>query len=153
MLNSTLLGDEIQLLKEIHVGVAVALEDGLIVPVVRNADKLSLAEVARETRRLAESARASTLNVDDATGSTFTITNLGMFGVDTSTPIINPPEVAILGIGRILEKPAVFQGEMVKRSMMAMSLTFDHRIVDGAPAASFLRTLSGLLEKPYLLFV
>lgn len=153
LLNSTLLGDEIQLLPEIHMGVAVALEDGLIVPVVRNADKLSLAEVARETRRLAESARAGTLNVDEATGSTFTITNLGMFGVDTSTPIINPPEVAILGVGRIIEKPAVFQGEIVKRSMMAMSLTFDHRIVDGAPAASFLRTLSGLLEKPYLLFV
>lgn len=153
LLNSTLLGDEIQLLQEIHIGVAVALEDGLIVPVVRNADKLSLAEVARETRRLAESARAGTLNVDEATGSTFTITNLGMMGVDTSTPIINPPEVAILGVGRILEKPAVFQDEIVKRSMMAMSLTFDHRIVDGAPAASFLRTLSGLLEKPYLLFV
>lgn len=152
LLNSTLLGDEIQLLKEIHIGVAVALEDGLIVPVVGNADKLTLAEIARETRRLAESARAGMLMVDEATGSTFTITNLGMFGIDTSTPIINPPEVAILGVGRVIEKPAVFQGEIVRRSMMALSLTFDHRIVDGAPAASFLRTLAGLLEKPYLLF-
>jgi pyruvate dehydrogenase E2 component (dihydrolipoamide acetyltransferase) len=152
-LNSALISDEIQLLEEMHIGVAVALEDGLIVPVVRNADRLTLAEIARETRRLAESARAGTLTVDEATGSTFTITNLGMFGIDTSTPIINPPEVAILGVGRIIEKPAVFQGEIAKRSMMALSLTFDHRIVDGAPAAAFLRTLAGLLEKPYLLFV
>ncbi len=153
LLNSTLVGDEIQFLAEMHIGVAVALEDGLIVPVVRHADRLSLREIAQETRRLAEAARAGTLTVDEATGSTFTITNLGMYGVDISTPVINPPEVAILGVGRIIEKPAVFQGEIVKRSMMALSLTFDHRIVDGAPAAAFLKTLAGLLEKPYLLFV
>ncbi len=153
LLNSTLVGEEIQLLEEMHIGVAVALEDGLIVPVVRDADKRTLAEIAQETRRLAEAARAGTLTVDEATGSTFTITNLGTYGVDVFTPIINPPEVAILGVGRIVEKPAVFQGEIVKRSMMTLSLTFDHRIVDGAPAAAFLRTLAGLLEKPYLLFV
>lgn len=153
LLNSTLVGDEIQLLEEMHIGVAVALEDGLIVPVVRDAGQRTLAEIAQETRRLAEAARAGTLTVDEATGSTFTITNLGMYGVDVSTPIINPPEVAILGVGRIVEKPAVVQGEIVKRAMMVLSLTFDHRIVDGAPAAAFLRTLAGLLEKPYLLFV
>jgi pyruvate dehydrogenase E2 component (dihydrolipoamide acetyltransferase) len=153
LLNSTQVGDEIHLLEEYHIGVAVALEDGLIVPVVRNADKLTLQEIAKETRRLAEAARAGELNVDEVTGSTFTITNLGMYGIDTSTPIVNPPEVAILGVGRIIEKPAVFQGEITRRSLMGLSLTFDHRIVDGAPAASFLVTLTGLLESPYLLFV
>jgi len=153
LVNSTLVGDEIYVLEEMHIGVAVALEDGLIVPVVRDADKRTLAEIAQATRRLTEAARAGTLTVDEATGSTFTITNLGMYGVDISTPIINPPEVAILGVGRIIEKPAVYQGDIVKRSMMTLSLTFDHRIVDGAPAAAFLKTLAGILEKPYLLFI
>lgn len=153
LLNSTLIGEEIHLLDEIHIGVAVALESGLIVPVVRDADKKSLKEIAAETRRLAEGARAGTLTVDEVTGSTFTVTNLGMYGVDTFTPIINPPEVAILGVGRIVEKPACCQGQIVPRAMMYLSLTFDHRIVDGAPAAEFLRTVKELLEKPYRLLL
>jgi pyruvate dehydrogenase E2 component (dihydrolipoamide acetyltransferase) len=153
MLNSTQVGDEIHILEDIHIGVAVALEDGLIVPVVRNADKLTLSEVAKQTRALAEGARAGTLAIDQVTGSTFTITNVGIFGMDSFTPVINTPEVAILGVGRIIEKPAVFEGEIVKRFMMGLSLTFDHRIVDGAPASLFLKAVSGLLEKPYLLFV
>lgn len=153
LLNATLIGDEIQLLDEVHVGVAVALEDGLIVPVVRHADRLSLPEIALETLRLSQAARDGSLGVDEVTGSTFTVTNLGMYGMDFATPIINLPEVAILGVGRIVEKPAVYRGEIAIRSLMALSLTFDHRIVDGAPAAEFLQTVKGMLESPYLLLV
>lgn len=152
LLNATLAGEEIQVLPEIHIGVAVALEDGLIVPVVRDADRKSLQEVAGETRRLAEGARAGTLTVDEVTGGTFTVTNLGMFEVDGFTPIINPPEAAILGVGRIVEKPAVWRGEIVRRSLMTLSLTFDHRLVDGAPAAAFLRRVKELVETPALIF-
>lgn len=152
LLNATLVGEEIQLLPEIHIGVAVALEDGLIVPVVRDADKKTLQEIAQETRRLAEGARAGTLTVDEVTGSTFTITNLGMYGVDGFTPIINPPEVAILGVGRIVEKPAIYRDEIAKRAMLTLSLTFDHRLVDGAPAAAFLDRVRELLETPGLIF-
>lgn len=151
-LNATLVGEEIRLLSEIHIGMAVALEDGLIVPVIRDADKKSLEEITRETKRLAEAARAGTLTVDEVTGSTFTITNLGMYDIDGFTPIINPPECAILGVGRIVEKPAVYGGEIVKRSMMTLSLTFDHRLVDGAPAAAFLQRVKELLETPSLIF-
>jgi len=153
LLNATLVGDEIQLLEEIHIGVAVALEDGLIVPVVRDADKKSLQEIAHETQRLAAKTREGTLTVDEVTGSTFTVTNLGMYGVEIFTPIINPPEVAILGVGRIGEKPAFHGGQIVKRSLMQLSLTFDHRIVDGAPAAEFLHTVKELLESPYRLLM
>ncbi len=152
LLNSTLVGDEIRLLGEINIGVGVALDEGLIVPVVRNADRLSLAEVDRELKRLAAAARAGTLTVDEVTGSTFTISNLGMFGVDAFTPIINPPEVVILGVGRIVEKPAVYRGQVAVRSLMTLSLTFDHRVVDGAPAAAFLQTLAGMLAQPALIF-
>ncbi len=151
-LNATLVGEEIRLLPEIHIGMAVALEDGLLVPVIRDADKKSLEEIARETKRLAEAARAGTLTVDEVTGSTFTITNLGMYDIDGFTPIINPPECAILGVGRIVEKPAIYEDEIVKRSMMTLSLTFDHRLVDGAPAAAFLQRVKELLETPSLIF-
>jgi pyruvate dehydrogenase E2 component (dihydrolipoamide acetyltransferase) len=152
VLNASLVGEEIQLIPEIHIGVAVALEDGLIVPVVRNVDGKSLSEIAGETRRLADGARAGTLTVDEVTGSTFTVTNLGMYEVDGFTPIINPPETAILGVGRIVEKPAIYRGEFARRSMMTLSLTFDHRLVDGAPAAAFLRRVKELLEVPALIF-
>ncbi len=152
LLNAALVGEEIQLLPEIHIGVAVALEDGLIVPVVRDADKKSLQDIAQETKRLAEGARDGSLTVDEVTGSTFTITNLGTYDVDGFTPIINPPEAAILGVGRIVEKPAVYRGEIAKRAMMALSLTFDHRLVDGSPAAAFLRRVKDSLEMPSLIF-
>jgi pyruvate dehydrogenase E2 component (dihydrolipoamide acetyltransferase) len=88
------------------------------------------------------------LTVDEVTGGTFTVTNLGMYGVDIFTPIVNPPEAAILGVGRIVERPAIYEDQIVKRSLMQLSLTFDHRIVDGAPAAEFLQTLKELLENP-----
>lgn len=153
LLNATLVGDEIQLLEEVHIGVAVALEEGLIVPIVRDADKRTLQEIAQETRRLAQKAREGTLTVDEVTGGTFTVTNLGMYGVEIFTPIINPPEAAIMGVGRIVEKPAIHEGQIVKRSLMQLSLTFDHRIVDGAPAAAFLQTLREMLEQPATILV
>jgi pyruvate dehydrogenase E2 component (dihydrolipoamide acetyltransferase) len=137
----------IQLQRAIHIGVAVALEDGLIVPVVRHADRKSLREIAQETQRLANLAREGKLTQEDVTGGTFTVTNLGMYGVDAFTPIINPPEVAILGIGRIVEKPARGpQGGVLWRQVLTLSLTFDHRAVDGAPAAAFLQAVSKQLE-------
>ena len=151
LLNATLVGDEIQLLDAIHIGIAVALPDGLIVPVLRNADRRTVPEIAQELRRLAQCARDGSLGVDEVTGSTFTITNLGNYGIDGFTPIINAPEVAILGVGRIAEKPVVLNGEFAKRSMMTLSLTLDHRIVDGAPGAEFMRTLKELVESPYRL--
>lgn len=153
ILNASLVDEEILLLDSIDIGIAVALDDGLIVPVVRNADTLSVAQIAQEARRLARGAREGTLSVDEVTGSSFTITNLGAYGIDGFTPIINSPEVAILGVGRIAEKPVFSGGEIVRRSMMVLSLTIDHRVVDGAPAAQFLGTLRGLIESPYRLLM
>ncbi|MEW5959473.1 MAG: 2-oxo acid dehydrogenase subunit E2 [Chloroflexota bacterium] len=152
-LNATLSGDEIQLLAEIHIGMAVALEEGLLVAVIRDADQKSLPEIAQETQRLATGARDGSLSMDEITGSTFTVTNLGAYGVDFFTPIINLPEVAILGVGRIIEKPAIYEGEITRRSLMALSLTIDHRLVDGAPGADFLRTLSNILSNPYRILI
>lgn len=152
-LNATQIGDEIHLLADIHIGVAVALDEGLIVPVVRNADKLDVRAIAAETQRLAAGARDNSLDVDEVSGSTFTITNLGSYGTDFFTPIINMPEIAILGVGRIVEKPAIFEGEIAKRSLMALSLTIDHRLIDGAPGAAFLRDLGLILSNPYRILV
>jgi pyruvate dehydrogenase E2 component (dihydrolipoamide acetyltransferase) len=153
LLNATLIGDEIHLQGGIHVGVAVALPDGLMVPVVRNADRLSVQQIAEETRRLVQGTREGSLSVDEVTGGTFTITNLGAYGIDAFTPIINMPEVAILGVGRIVDKATIYNDQIARRSMMVLSLTIDHRIVDGAPGADFLRTLKDLLENPYRLLV
>jgi len=150
-LNATLIGDEIHLLESIHVGVAVALQEGLIVPVIRDADRRTLPEIAQAARRLAQAARDGSLTVDEVTGGTFTITNLGAYGIDGFTPIINAPEVAILGVGRIVEKPVIYENQVARRAMMVLSLTIDHRIVDGAPAAEFLQTLKEFLEAPYRL--
>ncbi|HEX5416164.1 MAG TPA: dihydrolipoamide acetyltransferase family protein [Chloroflexota bacterium] len=138
---------------DVNVGVAVALDDGLIVPVVRNADGKSLLDIARTVKDLGERARKSQLTRDELTGGTFTVTNLGTFGVETFTPIINWPECAILGVGRIAERAVVRDGQIVARPTMWLSLTFDHRIVDGAPATQFLSRVQRLLESPYLLFV
>jgi len=140
-------GDVIQQHNEINVGIAVALEEGLIVPVVRHADKKSLQQIAEESRLLAEKARTGSLSVDDVREGIFTITNLGMYDVDAFTPIINQPQVTILGVGRIVQKPAVHDGQVAIRSMMVLSLTFDHRIVDGAPAAAFLQDVAVRLSR------
>jgi pyruvate dehydrogenase E2 component (dihydrolipoamide acetyltransferase) len=152
LLGAKLEGDEIVLPTEYHIGVAVALEDGLIVPVVRDADKLNLLEIGDRVTDLAQRARENALDVDEVTGGTITITNLGMFGINAFTPIINPPEVAILGVGRIVQALSLVDGQVRARDVMTLSLTVDHRIVDGAPGAQFLQTLVGLLEHPALIF-
>jgi pyruvate dehydrogenase E2 component (dihydrolipoamide acetyltransferase) len=152
ILNSTLVGEEIVLHDEVNIGVAVALEKGLIVPVVREADKLSVLDIHRALRDLAERAREDALTVDEVTGGTFTVTNLGMYGVDTFTPIINPPEVAIVGVGGIDDHLVLVDGQVRAQLRMALSLTIDHRVVDGAPGAAFLQTLVEFLEHPALIF-
>ncbi len=152
LLGAKLEGDEIVLPTEYNIGVAVALEDGLIVPVVHHADQLTLLAIGDRVQDLAQRARENALAVDEVTGGTITITNLGMFGIDAFTPIINPPEVAILGVGRIVQELALVDGQVVARDRMALSLTIDHRIVDGAPGAQFLQTLVTLLEHPALIF-
>jgi pyruvate dehydrogenase E2 component (dihydrolipoyllysine-residue acetyltransferase) len=140
---------EIELVQEINIGVAVSLQEGLIVLTLRRADEKHLAEIARESHKLANKAREGQASYDEVTGGTFTITNLGSYGIDAFTPIINAPQVGILGIGRVVEKPVVYQGEITKRAMMFLSLTFDHRAIDGAPAAEFLATVKGSLEDPW----
>jgi pyruvate dehydrogenase E2 component (dihydrolipoamide acetyltransferase) len=144
-MNSALDGETIRLLPDIHVGMAVALDDGLIVPVIRHVDKKPLAEIAQEAKTLAEKARAGRLALEEVTGGTFTVSNLGMYGVDGFTPILNTPQTGILGVGRIVEKPVVYRGEITKRATMVLSLTFDHRVIDGAPAGAFLQTVADLL--------
>jgi pyruvate dehydrogenase E2 component (dihydrolipoamide acetyltransferase) len=140
---------EVELVPEIHIGVAVSLEEGLLVPTIQRADAKHLAQIASESRDLASRAREGRATYEEVTGGTFTITNLGAYGIDAFTPIINPPQVGILGVGRVVEKPVVYQGEITKRSMMFLSLTFDHRVIDGAPAAAFLHAIKGYLEDPW----
>ena len=152
-LNATLTDEGIQLLTDINIGVAVALEDGLVVPVVRNADKIGLSDISEQIKVLAEKARDNQLTPGELQGGTFTITNLGNYGIDAFTPIINPPEAGILGVGRIIKKPIVHNDEIVIRNMLSLSLTFDHRVVDGAPAAQFLQTVSQYIQNPYLMLL
>jgi pyruvate dehydrogenase E2 component (dihydrolipoamide acetyltransferase) len=146
IMNATLDGDQIKVFEDVNVGVAVAAEKGLVVPVIRNTDRKSLTEIGSVLQTLVEKTRRGELTKDDVTGGTFTITNLGMFGVDVFIPIINPPETAILGVGRVVEKPVVVDGQVTVRSMVQLSLAYDHRIVDGAPAAQFLQTVKKILE-------
>lgn len=144
-MNAALEGDTLKTQEHISVGVAVALEEGLIVPVIRNTAKKSLKDIAQEARGLAEKARAGKLTLEEVSGGTFTVSNLGMYGVDGFTPILNAPQTGILGVGRIVEKPVIYRGEIAKRSMIVLSLTFDHRVIDGAPAGAFLQTVADLL--------
>lgn len=146
-INSTLAGDQVKAFADVNVGVAVATEHGLVVPVIRNADCRTLQETDTMIKDLSEKARTAKLTKEEVTGGTFTITNLGMYGVDSFTPIINPPEAAILGVGAIKEKPIVVGGRIEIRSIMTLSLSYDHRIVDGAPAAAFLRSIKDRIEK------
>lgn len=149
-MNCSLQGSEIRFMKDIHIGFAVALDNGLIVPVIRNANKLGVVQIGREAKHLAGLAKEGKLAPADFTGGTFTLSNIGAYGsVDFFSPIINPPEAAILGVGRTVEMPVVVDGEIVVRPMIGLSLTFDHRVVDGAPAAQFLKTLITLIENPY----
>ena len=150
-MNSTLVGEEILLHDRVDIGMAVALPDGLIVPKVRNADRKGILQIGREAREVARKAREGALSMDEVTDGTFTISNMSMLGVDGFTPIINPPEVAILGVGRVIEKPGVKNGQIEVRSYMTLSLTIDHRVVDGAPGGEFLQSLARHLEQPALL--
>ncbi|MCH8061268.1 MAG: 2-oxo acid dehydrogenase subunit E2 [Chloroflexi bacterium] len=147
-LNATLVNDEIRLMRDVNVGVAMAVPDGLLVPVVGGADEKDLLTVAKEVRELADRCRKGELSLDDMSGASFTITSLANYDIDAFTPIIDPPQVAILGVGRVVEKPAVVDGEIAVRSMMYLSLAFDHRALDGVPAGEFLRTVKSKLEDP-----
>ncbi|MFH1491651.1 MAG: dihydrolipoamide acetyltransferase family protein, partial [Pseudomonadota bacterium] len=158
IINSSLIDHEIRIWEDINIGVAVALElgeyeSGLVVPVVKNADKKSLIEISRTTRALIEKARSGKLTPDDVSGGTFTISNHGIFDVGDSwtLPIINQPQSAILGTGGINEKPVVIEGRIEIRPMMTFTLTYDHRVIDGAPSFKFMATFKGLMESPDLL--
>jgi pyruvate dehydrogenase E2 component (dihydrolipoamide acetyltransferase) len=144
-------GTAVERLAEIHLGMAVDTDRGLLVPVIRNADQKGLRAFGAEFRAVMERARAGKALPDELTGGTFTITNLGMYDIDVFTPIINLPEAAILGVGRIQPKPVVRDGDVIVRQMLQLSLAFDHRLVDGAPAARFLQRIKQLIENPYLL--
>jgi pyruvate dehydrogenase E2 component (dihydrolipoyllysine-residue acetyltransferase) len=145
-------GQGLRAVDDVNVGVAVTLEpEGLVVPVLRNADRRSLRELAGELLDLVSKARASRLSPAEMQGGAFSITNLGGYRVDGFTPILNPPETAILGVGRIAARAVVVDGSIVARTMCTLSLSFDHRVVDGAPAAAFLARLAELLERPYAL--
>jgi pyruvate dehydrogenase E2 component (dihydrolipoamide acetyltransferase) len=153
LMNAVFGESEITLLGEVNVGMAVALDEGLIVPVIRSANILSMRDLAQESSRLAAATRDGNLTPDDLQGGTFTVSALGMFGVDSFTPIINSPQVGILGINRLRDDVAWDGAVPVKRQAMRLSLTWDHRAVDGAPAAQFLATVRDLLQAPYRLLV
>ncbi len=153
LLNAALAGNEVHLFSQKNIGVAVALEEGLIVPVVKSAEQKSLGSISAELKQLVERSRTGKFTPDDLAGGTFTITNLGSFGIDVFDPIIVTGQAAILGVGRIADKPVVIQKEVVIRSMMNLCLSFDHRILDGAPAARFLGRLKELLESPMLILI
>jgi pyruvate dehydrogenase E2 component (dihydrolipoamide acetyltransferase) len=148
MLHARWDGDRLIIPAEPHIGIAVDTEEGLVVPVIRGAATLGLGEIVVRARDLVRRARERRLRADEMQGGTFTITNLGSFGVETFTPIINLPECAVLGMGRIVREPVMVGDQVVARERMGLSLTFDHRIVDGAPAARFLQSLVRLIENP-----
>ncbi len=151
ILNASVDGNSIILKHYINMGVAVAIDDGLLVPNIKDCDKKSLTEIHEEVKTFAEQARSGKLPMEALKGGTFTITNLGMYGIDSFTPIINQPEVAILGLTTMEDKAVVRNGEIVIRPMMTLSLTADHRIIDGATAAEFLQRVKNLLENPALM--
>jgi len=147
-LNATLENQEVRLHDSINLGIAVNLDEGLIVPVVLNADQKDLGQIARDSRDLAEKARVGHLQLDEISDGTFTITNLGTTGIELFTPIINPPQVAILGVGMVQRRPVVVGDALAIRPSVYLCLVFDHRAVDGVPAANFLQEVKRLLEKP-----
>ena len=148
LLNAALIENQIRFSDAVHIGIAVDTDSGLLVPVLRDVLKLGLKEVAARSLDLIERARTRKLKLDELQGGTFTITNLGAFGIDAFTPILNAPQCAILGVGRIARRAVVRGEQIVVREQLTLSLTFDHRIVDGAPAARFLQTLCGAIENP-----
>ncbi len=150
-MNARLAPDAIEILNHVNIGMAVDTERGLLVPVVRDADQKSLRQFGAEFRQMVDRARSGRALPDDLSGGTFTITNLGMYEVDAFTPVINLPEAAILGVGRIAPKVVPYQGSPAIRQMWTLCLVFDHRLVDGAPAARFLQYIKHLIEEPYLM--
>jgi pyruvate dehydrogenase E2 component (dihydrolipoamide acetyltransferase) len=153
IINASWMGDRIRFNKSINIAVAVAMEEGLVVPVVRNADIKSLSQVANEIKNLAELARERKLQPQDMQGNTFTVSNLGMFGIEEFTAIINPPDSCILAVGRISTRLVMVNGEIKESSFMKVTLSCDHRVVDGAAGAKFLQTLKDILEEPMRLIV
>lgn len=145
-INARLHPDGLEICDEVNVGMAVALPGGLVVPVIKNADTLSVEQITQKSKELAGQAKAGKLLQDEMSGGTFTVTNLGMYGIDTFSPIVNAPEVCILGVGQLQDKPVVKDGKIVIQPRMSLSLSFDHRAVDGAQAAEFLRRIKELLE-------
>jgi len=152
-INSSWMGDKIRINKEINVGVAVAVPDGLLVPVIRHADMKSLSQINVEVKELAGKAKEKRLQPDQMQGNTFTISNLGMFDIDEFTAIINPPDACIMAVGSIAEKPVVKDGELAVGNIMKLTLSCDHRVVDGASGARFLQTVKAMLEDPIRLLV
>ncbi|WP_129597211.1 dihydrolipoamide acetyltransferase family protein [Anaerophilus nitritogenes] len=153
LVNCSVDGEELILRHYVNIGVAVAIDGGLVVPVIKHAQKKGLKEISQEVKNLASKAKDNQLNSDDMEGGTFTITNLGMFGMESFSPIINQPEVAILGVNKIEETPMIENGEVVSKPLMNLSLTADHRAVDGAVAAEFLAKVKELIEKPEILIL
>lgn len=152
-INSAWLGDKIRINHHIHVGVAISVEDGLLVPVVRFADQKGLQQISAEVKEYAQKAKAKKLQPSDWEGNTFTISNLGMFDIDEFTAIINPPDACILAVGSIQQKPVVKNGAVVPGNIMKVTLSCDHRIVDGVAGAEFLKTLKAYLENPVMMLV
>ncbi|WP_078410187.1 dihydrolipoamide acetyltransferase family protein [Priestia abyssalis] len=152
-MNSAYIDDQIHIFDHVHLGMAVALEKGLVVPVIRHAQNDSLVQLAKNMKTLAERARNGQLGSDEMKGSTFTISNLGAYGVEHFTPILNSPEAGILGVGAAYDTPLYKGEELQRRTILPLSLTFDHRVLDGAPAAAFLRTIKRYLEEPFMMLV
>lgn len=151
-LNSTFEDNIIRIYEDININMAVALPNGLMTPVIRNVDKLTLWEISSLSREVAEKAKTGAITIEDMIGGTFTVTNVGMAKVEIATPIINAPQVAILAVGTIIPRLEKINGEIVDRQKMFLSLTVDHRIIDGYPAALFLNSVCDILEKPQLLW-
>jgi pyruvate dehydrogenase E2 component (dihydrolipoamide acetyltransferase) len=146
ILNSTLEQNVIKMFDEVNIGVAFALKDGLIVPVIKNVEGKSLTDIVTELDIFSKKVNQGNLSLDDVSNGTFTITNIGMYGVDNFTPIVNIPQVAILGVNRIVKKPIVIEEKIVIRDIMTLSLTSDHRVVDGVIAAQFLKKMSFYIQ-------
>jgi len=150
-INASIVGDDINLWKQVHIGLAMDVNDALVVPVVRNPDLKSVRSINNDIGVLVQKSKENRLSPDDMANGTFTITSLGFADVDFFTPIIRSPESAILGVGRIINKPVVMEDKVVPGATIGLSLTFDHRIIDGAPAARFLQTISKMIEEPGLM--
>jgi len=150
-INASVEGDNIRVWRQVHIGVAMEANDALIVPVVRNPDIKTIREIDHEILELIQKTRENKLSPDDLANGTFTISNLGFADIDFFTPIIRPPETAILGVGRITKKPSVRNDHVIPEARIGLSLTFDHRIIDGAPGARFLKTIKEMVEEPLLM--